>query len=176
MAHEVRSIEDLKRPELQELRDDQRIKSRMLVLNLITLMLFASAIAFAVLIGLGLIPRQQHDGFEPWVVLVGVAILEIPVMYFVVNMQLPRLKKAKSLGEAMAAGQVSYILGLAFAESITIYALVGAPMGMPLGAQFGLWGFGFAVMIGVVLWLRPKILNKLILILANEKRAAASKR
>lgn len=173
MAHRIRSLADIPRQKLQELQARPEYKRLWMVPNILVMAFLMITVGFLVVIALGVIPAPDYEEPSPiWPVFLVLSGVEVAVLAMLVKTLLKRMAKARTAQGVMARGFTPMVLAFALSESICIYAMVGSAMGMPVVAQYGLWGFGLLVLIGSHVWVRGQVRAAMLLAMVRESNAS----
>ena len=158
----------------ERLMTDPRLRSRLLVLNIITVAFFSAPVAYAGLIASGVLSGEGGavSEFPIWWVLAAIAVMQVPALFIGGFAILRQAEREDTFGKAFERGQMALVLALALGESVCIFGVVASALGSPAGVAYGFLLFGVVLMGVSLIVFRPKAIAIAVLKLLEEEKAS----
>jgi F0F1-type ATP synthase membrane subunit c/vacuolar-type H+-ATPase subunit K len=155
---------------LHRLRESPQFRKKSRQMTGAAAAFFASAVVYAVLLALDVMPRAENASMNLWWVLVVVGFLQITAQVVVFHVQEKALKaQARDFESTSQQGFTMLVVALAFPEAVCVYGLISPILGAPDWGAYGLWGFGIVYLAATLAAVRPRVDRVMLTRLAREE-------
>ena len=153
-----------------ELLQHPRFKPKLLVLNIITVAFYGVVAIYFGLVLSGIIgANTEVSGESTWMIPAVLSEAMLPLMFFVGSILLKAVKEAGNFEESFQRGVVAVIVTLGLGEAATILGLISPFLGAQTSQACGIMVWGLVVMVVGCVWIRPRVVNLVLIRLEEEE-------